>query len=253
MAEEKLTKEELEKELARRKKHTSDFLRYLIEDKHKEEWKSEGHFKMDEKEMTTFLSVSLPEERAKRRLLELQLKEAQELGGLVAQKSSPELLSESIKEYINNTINKTLDQRLAATEVIKNLSENANLTLSKEIPEEVASLDESNSRDQRIRNAILTMREEGLLKYNYYYVYVMQVINETESIKLQFDYTTTFVKYLSGLGIDKLPKSNDLAKQMCNIKGKFPNWSFKDVKDSQKSTDRTNVAKRFLALYNKGK
>lgn len=223
--------------------------------------------------------IRYSKERIKCLKLELQLKEMLKLSQGIAQLSSDDVLIEAVRKFLQDSKRKAIDKRRVCKEIIHDFVDANNLALPDELKEILKHLEDLRegemvtlqnngqpsppakqepleeesevSQEERIREAILKMREEGSLIYNYYYVYVMQVINETESIKLHFDYTTSFLDYLSRIGIDKLPPSNALAKQLCKIKGAFPNWSFKGVKDSQKASDRINVAKRFLSLYNK--
>ena len=106
--------------------------------------------------------------------------------------------------------------------------------------------------DRRIRQAILLMREEKILKHKYDLVFVMQAMNETDRLK-NFDSPQSFLNYISGLGVDDIPSADSLKKKFGEIRGRHPSWSFSDTKDATETKRRNNVATRFLSIYYKEK
>ena len=110
------------------------------------------------------------------------------------------------------------------------------------------------SSDERIKQAIETMMDEGVIKHSYDLAFVMLLMKETDGLP-RFDSPNSFLTYISDLGIDDLPGEDSIKKKLSATFGKYPAWTFTDQKgkDATEAKRRNNVASRFLSLYRKGK
>lgn len=107
-----------------------------------------------------------------------------------------------------------------------------------------------NPVDACVKSVLIQMKAEGMIENLYDYTWVMGVMNDTEGLP-HFDSPSSFIKYLTGLGIENLPSESTIKKEYGKMLGKFPEWTFIG-KDKTESDRRINVAKRFLNLYRNG-
>lgn len=107
-----------------------------------------------------------------------------------------------------------------------------------------------NPVDACVKSVLSQMKAEGMIENLYDYTWVMGVMNDTEGLP-HFDSPSSFIKYLTGLGIENLPSESTIKKEYGKMLGKFPEWTFIG-KDKTESDRRINVAKRFLNLYRNG-
>lgn len=105
--------------------------------------------------------------------------------------------------------------------------------------------------DEKIRNAIGTMQEEGIFKHAYDYVWVMLVMNQTRELP-HFDSTPSFHCFLVRIGVKNLPTLASLKKKTATACRQHPSWTFTDTADTNETRRRNNVASRFLSLVRKG-
>ena len=107
-----------------------------------------------------------------------------------------------------------------------------------------------NPVDACVKSVLIQMKAEGMIENLYDYTWVMGVMNDTEGLP-HFDSPSSFIKYLTGLGIENLPSESTIKKEYGKMLAKFPEWTFIG-KDKTESDRRINVAKRFLNLYRNG-
>lgn len=106
--------------------------------------------------------------------------------------------------------------------------------------------------EDKIRRAIRTMQQEGVLKYQYDYLWLMLVLNKEKSLP-HFDTPKSFLQYLrTDIGLDGLPSESTLQKKNGETHGNFPQWDFRDTDDTLEVNRRNNVGKRFLSLLRQG-
>ena len=75
----------------------------------------------------------------------------------------------------------------------------------------------------------------------------MMTMNETEWLP-SFATPTEYLDYMEGCDMkDRLPDRSTISKYYDKARGIFPNWTFTDAKEKEK-TRRNNVGKRFLNL-----
>lgn len=123
---------------------------------------------------------------------------------------------------------------------------------SEEQQEAFTECTEIEDAGSRIVHALTVMKEEGILRRQYDYAFVMEVMNETESLP-SFNSAKSFIDYLEKLGWSDLPSESSASKltRRHAYWGNFPDWSFDDC-DSEETLRRVNLGKRFLAIIRKG-
>ena len=108
-------------------------------------------------------------------------------------------------------------------------------------------LKEHNGIDKRIHKTIDTLRQEGLLKHLYDFTWIMETMNQTESMP-KFNTPRSYITYMKSLGIKNLPSEDSINRKQNTFIGKFPDWIFNDC-DTTEATRRINVGKRFLSIF----
>ena len=104
-----------------------------------------------------------------------------------------------------------------------------------------------NGLKESIKRAINIMWAEVELKYKYDHTWIMMTMNETEWLP-SFATPTEYLDYMEECDMkDRLPDRSTISKYYDKARGTFPNWTFTDAKEKEK-TRRNNVGKRFLNL-----
>ena len=118
---------------------------------------------------------------------------------------------------------------------------------------EVVDVDESAILESgplaiRIREAILQMRAEHLLRRKFDYAWLKVAMDSTEDMP-SFDSAQRFLDYLCDeLRLDNLPCESSISKMMDTARGQIFNWTFSDTSDAQETSRRNNIVKRFFNL-----
>ena len=100
----------------------------------------------------------------------------------------------------------------------------------------------------RIREAILQLRAEHLLRRKFDYAWLKVAMDSTEDMP-SFDSAQRFLDYLCmELKLDDLPCESSISKMMDAARGQLFNWTFSDTCDTQETTRRNNIVKRFFNL-----
>ena len=124
---------------------------------------------------------------------------------------------------------------------------------------EIVEIDESLQLapvDERMKQALLSLKREGMIHHGYDYVWVMRYLNEKFSRKgdLFFDSVKSFREYLTDcLGIEGVPQVSTLSLYYNRVEGKYPDWTFSDTNDHTEQVHRGNVARRFASVFIRGK
>lgn len=101
---------------------------------------------------------------------------------------------------------------------------------------------------QRIREAILQLRVENLLRRKFDYAWLKEAMNSLDDMP-SFESAQKFLDYLSDeLGLDDLPCESSISKMMDSPRGKIFDWTFSDTTDEVEKTRRNNIVKRFFCL-----
>ena len=103
------------------------------------------------------------------------------------------------------------------------------------------------SDDQRFKKCIDILMEEKLLKHLYDYTWVMEASNQTEGMP-KFNTPSSFITYLKGIGIERVPSEDSINLKQNVFTGTFPLWEFTDC-DTTEANRRINVGKRFVNAY----
>ena len=118
---------------------------------------------------------------------------------------------------------------------------------------EVVEIDEAAVMDgrqtaQRIREAILQLRAEHLLRRKFDYAWLKVAMDSTEDMP-SFESAQRYLDYLClELQLDDLPCESSISKMMDAARGQLFNWTFSDTNDAQETTRRDNIVKRFFNL-----
>ena len=101
---------------------------------------------------------------------------------------------------------------------------------------------------QRIREAILQLRVENLLRRKFDYAWLKEAMNSLDDMP-SFESAQKFLDYLSDeLGLDDLPCESSISKMMDSPRGKIFDWTCSDTTDEVEKTRRNNIVKRFFCL-----
>ena len=100
----------------------------------------------------------------------------------------------------------------------------------------------------RIREAILQLRAERLLRRKFDYAWLKVAMDSTADLP-SFESAQRYLNYLSDeLGLDDLPCESSISKMMDTARGQLFNWTFSDSCDTQETIRRNNIVKRFFNL-----
>jgi len=117
---------------------------------------------------------------------------------------------------------------------------------------EVVTVDEAvpneSSLAARIREAILQLREERLLRRKFDYAWLKVAMDSTDDLP-SFESAQRYLDYMRDeLQLDDLPCESSISKMMDMARGQLFYWTFSDTKDAQETTRRNNIVKRFFCL-----
>lgn len=116
---------------------------------------------------------------------------------------------------------------------------------------DVVSCEDLSEQDERVRQAMMKVNEEGLLKHKSEWALLMIAMNQTDKMP-HFATPQSFVDYLrETLHMKDIPSESTISKMMGKTRGMFPTWSFSDTSDTLQVTRRVNIAKRFISAYRK--
>lgn len=101
--------------------------------------------------------------------------------------------------------------------------------------------------DVRMAMAVKGLWDEGVLRHLYDYTWVMEVINQTDSMPY-FNTPASFIAYLKEADVERLPSEDSINKKQNTFTGRFPDWLFVDC-DATEAKRRINVGKRFLNIF----
>ena len=117
---------------------------------------------------------------------------------------------------------------------------------------EVVTVDEAvpneSSLAARIREAILQLREERLLRRKFDYAWLKVAMDSTDDLP-SFESAQRYLDYMRDeLMLDELPCESSISKMMDMARGQLFHWTFSDTSDAQETTRRNNIVKRFFCL-----
>ena len=111
-----------------------------------------------------------------------------------------------------------------------------------------AALPSESSIAIRIREAILQLREERLLRRKFDYAWLKVAMDSTDDMP-SFESAQRYLDYLCDeLQLDDLPCESSISKMMDMARGQLFHWTFSDTSDAQETTRRNNIVKRFFCL-----
>ena len=100
----------------------------------------------------------------------------------------------------------------------------------------------------RIREAILQLRAENLLRRKFDYAWLKMAMDSSTDMP-SFESAQRYLDYLHDvLQLDDLPCESSISKMMDVARGQLFHWTFKDTTDSSEIIRRNNIVKRFFNL-----
>lgn len=100
----------------------------------------------------------------------------------------------------------------------------------------------------QIREAILQLRAENLLRRKFDYAW-LKVAMDSSTDMPSFESAQRYLDYLHDvLQLDDLPCESSISKMMDVARGQLFHWTFKDTTDSSEIIRRNNIVKRFFNL-----
>jgi hypothetical protein len=100
----------------------------------------------------------------------------------------------------------------------------------------------------RIREAILQLRAEKLLKRKFDYAWLKVSMDSSDDMP-SFESAQSYLNYMRDeLMLDDLPCESSISKMMDMARGQLFYWTFSDTSDAQETTRRNNIVKRFFCL-----
>ena len=100
----------------------------------------------------------------------------------------------------------------------------------------------------RIREAILQLRAENLLRRKFDYAWLKVAMDSTDDLP-SFESAQRYLDYLHDvLQLGDLPCESSISKMMDVARGQLFHWTFKDTTDSSEIIRRNNIVKRFFNL-----
>ena len=116
-----------------------------------------------------------------------------------------------------------------------------------------AALPSKSSMAIRIREAIVQLREEHLLRRKFDYAWLKVAMDSTDDMP-SFESAQRYLDYLCDeLQLDDLPCESSISKMMDMARGQLFHWTFSDTSDAQETTRRNNIVKRFFCLMRGGR
>ena len=111
-----------------------------------------------------------------------------------------------------------------------------------------AALPDGTTMAVRIREAIVQLRTEHLLRRKFDYAWLKVAMDSTDDMP-SFESAQRYLDYLyMELKLDNLPCESSISKMMDTARGQLFNWTFSDTSDAQETTRRNNIVKRFFNL-----
>lgn len=109
-------------------------------------------------------------------------------------------------------------------------------------------------RDLCMKHAIEVLRARNALQYPYDFTWILVVMDQYVVDGIDgFRSPQAFLTYLGELGIDHLPHRSTISNNYKKVDGVYPDWSFTDTEEPQEVLRRKNVARQFIAAFNKAK
>ena len=116
-----------------------------------------------------------------------------------------------------------------------------------------AALPSKSSMAIRIREAIVQLREEHLLRRKFDYAWLKVAMDSTDDMP-SFESAQRYLDYMRDeLMLDELPCESSISKMMDMARGQLFYWTFSDTSDAQETTRRNNIVKRFFCLMRGGR
>ena len=130
--------------------------------------------------------------------------------------------------------------------------------LAKKLAQMMEGRDEDLTEDEYdrcFREAILELKEDGVIKKPRDYAWIMAAVNEgVVAGAVPFVSPQDFIDYMSGLGIDNVPCRSTLSSAYSSIVGRYPYWSYGEAAVAPAEVNhRKDVVARFKSAFARAK
>lgn len=101
--------------------------------------------------------------------------------------------------------------------------------------------------DGRMSLALRMLKEDGTIRYQYDYTWVMVAIGDgaVEGMAA-FRSPQSFMDYLQFLGVEPVPSRATISTWYNRVVGKYPQWEFTDTTDPRETMRRKNVIRELI-------
>lgn len=106
--------------------------------------------------------------------------------------------------------------------------------------------------DRQMALALEVLRQNKTIRYLYDYTWIMVAIGDGAIKGLGgFRSPQSFMDYLKGLGIEKIPSRSLISSFLDKVLGTYPDWEFVDTEDPREILRRKNVVRQLISALNK--
>ena len=105
--------------------------------------------------------------------------------------------------------------------------------------------------DRRMALALEVLKQNKTIRYLYDYTWIMVAIGDGVINGLgSFRSPQSFIDYLKGLGIEKVPSRSLISSFLDKVLGTYPDWVFVDTEDPREILRRKNVVRQLISALN---
>ena len=105
--------------------------------------------------------------------------------------------------------------------------------------------------DMKMTLALKELEKNDVIQHLYDYTWIMVAINDGAIKGIgSFRSPQSFIDYLKGLGIEKVPSRSLISSFLDKVLGTYPDWVFVDTEDPREKLRRKNVVRQLISALN---
>ena len=105
--------------------------------------------------------------------------------------------------------------------------------------------------DKRMALALEVLKQNKTIRHLYDYTWIMVAIGDGVINELGgFRSPQSFIDYLKGLGIEKVPSRSLISSFLDKVLGTYPDYVFVDTEDPREKLRRKNVVRQLISALN---
>ena len=106
--------------------------------------------------------------------------------------------------------------------------------------------------DKQMALALEVLKQNKTIRHLYDYTWIMVAICDGAIKGIgSFRSPQSFIDYLKGLGIEKVPSRSLIGSFLDKVLGTYPDWVFVDTEDPREILRRKNVVRQLISVLNK--